>query len=85
MIRYLRFADGAFLAGDTDTGRACYAYPSSPHATRAKRHPAAVATEMVKADTFRPTAPPRLAKKLADRDAAWLAVLRLRGLPVQTA
>lgn len=42
-------AQGAFIAGDTDTGHTCYAYPSSPHADMAARKgaAAAVAARMV--------------------------------------
>ena len=39
--------DGAFIAGDTETGKTCYAYPSSDHANAAKRRAAKVAKEMM--------------------------------------
>jgi len=39
--------DGGFLAGNTETDRTAYAYPSSPHARAALRKPEAVAREML--------------------------------------
>ena len=38
---------GGFLAGDTDTGRTAYAYVTSTHAVKAKRHPDKVAQKMM--------------------------------------
>lgn len=46
MIIYLLDTDGAFIAGDTDTEATAYAYPTSEHATKAKRNPEGVAREM---------------------------------------
>ena len=43
-------ADGGFVAGDEKTGMTAYAYPTSPHATEAKRAPAKVAAEMLHAE-----------------------------------
>ena len=40
-------ADGGFVAGDTVTKRTSYAYPTSIHATTAKRHPIETAREMM--------------------------------------
>jgi hypothetical protein len=42
--------DGAFIAGDTATGRTCYAYPTSTHATKAKKIPQRVAREMMRSE-----------------------------------
>lgn len=39
--------DGGFVAGDEDSRMTAYAYPSSPHAGVAKRHPKAVAEDML--------------------------------------
>lgn len=39
--------DGGFVAGDKGTGMTSYAYPSSPHANVAKKHPKAVAEDMI--------------------------------------
>ena len=39
---------GGFTCGDTDTEHTAYAYPSSVHATAAKRNPAKVAAEMLR-------------------------------------
>lgn len=47
MIRFHLDTDGGFTAGDTSTGLTAYAYPSSTHATRAKRDPLGVAAEMM--------------------------------------
>lgn len=38
---------GGFAAGDTDTGLTSFAYPSSTHATDAKRNADKVAAEMM--------------------------------------
>lgn len=48
MIVHTFDKDGGFIAGDTDTGLTCYAYPSSTHATQAKRASAKVAAKMMK-------------------------------------
>jgi hypothetical protein len=40
-------ACGAFVAGDTHTGRTCYAYETSPNAVFAKRKPEMVAENML--------------------------------------
>ena len=39
--------DGGFVAGDRDSGMTSYAYPSSPHANVAKKHPKLVAEDML--------------------------------------
>lgn len=46
-IQYRMLEDGAFIAGDTNTGRTAYAYPTSSHATLARRLPARIAAEMI--------------------------------------
>lgn len=46
-IRFRTLEDGGFVAGDTDSQITSYAYPSSPHALVAKRHPKAVAEDML--------------------------------------
>ena len=50
MIRFKLETNGAFIAGDTETGRTVYAYPSSTHATQAKWHPKTVAAKMMTAE-----------------------------------
>lgn len=47
MIVYLVDGAGAITAGDTASGLANYAYPSSPWAQMARRDPAGVAAEMI--------------------------------------
>jgi hypothetical protein len=47
MITFKLLPDGGFVAGDTDTGRASYAYPTSSHATIARTMPARIAAEMM--------------------------------------
>lgn len=42
--------DGAFVAGDQDSGMTSYAYPNSPHANVAKQHPRAVAEDMLSSE-----------------------------------
>ena len=49
MIEYLLDAQGGFTCGDTETGLTSYAYPTSTHATLARRVPERIAAEMVKA------------------------------------
>ena len=39
--------DGGFVAGDRGSGMTSYAYPSSPHANVAKKHPKLVAEDML--------------------------------------
>lgn len=39
--------NGGFAAGDTETLRTSYAYPSSPHATAAKAKPSQTARAMI--------------------------------------
>jgi hypothetical protein len=39
--------DGGFVCGDTETRITSYAYPTSTHATSAKRNPTKVAAEMM--------------------------------------
>ena len=46
-IKWAWCPDGGFVAGDPATGRTSYAYPTSTHATLAKRMPAFVAETMV--------------------------------------
>jgi hypothetical protein len=46
-IQFKLLADGGFVAGDTETGRTSYAYPTSPHATMARTMPERIAAEMI--------------------------------------
>jgi hypothetical protein len=46
-ITYKLLEDGAFVAGDTDSRLTSYAYPTSIHATKAKRRPGKVAAAMI--------------------------------------
>lgn len=48
-IQFKLLPDGGFVAGDVDTGRTSYAYPTSTHATLAKRNPEREARIMLKA------------------------------------
>lgn len=47
MIRYRLLPDGGFVAGDTETGRTAYAYPTSPRAEAARKRPEATATAIL--------------------------------------
>jgi hypothetical protein len=47
MLKFNHTPDGAFVAGDTTTGITCYAYPTSEHATKAKKNPLKVAEAMI--------------------------------------
>lgn len=47
MIYYHLGADGSFVAGDSVTRVTSYAFPTSTHATKARRSPASVAKEML--------------------------------------
>lgn len=47
-IVYMLDQQGGFTCGDTATGNTNYAYPSSPHAEAAKRHPDLIANRMVR-------------------------------------
>ena len=46
-IEWRMLDDGGFVAGDISTGNASYAYPTSTHATAAKRKPHQIAIAMV--------------------------------------
>ena len=46
-IVFRMMPDGGFVAGDRDSEMTSYAYPSSPHALVAKKHPKAVAEDML--------------------------------------
>lgn len=47
MVRFKMQSDGGFAAYDAGTGNASYAYPTSEHATIARRLPERIAAEMV--------------------------------------
>ena len=47
MIKFRTLPDGAFVAGDTDTSRTAYAYPTSVYARAAQKRPELVAFDMV--------------------------------------
>jgi hypothetical protein len=47
-IQYKLLTDGGFVVGDTETGITAYAYPSSEHATKARKNPSGIASEMIK-------------------------------------
>ncbi|NUB25743.1 hypothetical protein [Azospirillum brasilense] len=71
-ILFMRTPEGGFLAGDTETGLTSYAFPTSTHATRARKHPAKIAAEMMASET----ASSRSAVPgAAARDAQWLEQL----------
>lgn len=59
--------DGSFTTGDSETGLTCYAFPTSSHATKAKRMPLAVAGEMMRNDNGMDYARKSLAVKHYDR------------------
>jgi len=77
-IRYMITADGGFLCGDTETGLAAFAYPTSPHAEQAKRCPDTIARHMIAAE---PTvAHGRYATPgIEERDRRWIAQLLQTG------
>jgi len=50
MIVHSFISDGGFIAGDTETLRTSYAYPTSAFACDAKRSPGKVAKEMMDAE-----------------------------------
>jgi len=45
--------DGAFVCGDRTTGTTAYAYPTSEHASNAKRHARATAAKMLAGENAR--------------------------------
>ncbi len=45
-VAYRLLPDGGFVVGDIETRLTAYAYPTSTHATEAKRHPKRVALRM---------------------------------------
>ncbi len=50
MVTYQLMTDGAFVAGDTETGRTSYAYPTSANAAGARRRPLLIAKRMIAAE-----------------------------------
>jgi len=46
--------DGSFVAGDTETKRTRYSYPSSPNAVWAKTDPLRTATDMMRQENKMP-------------------------------
>ena len=46
-VVYKLLKNGGFVAGDAESGVTSYAYPTSPYALTAKKHPKAVAEEML--------------------------------------
>ena len=78
-ILYHRYPDGGFLAGDTDTGRASYAYPSSPHATRARLAPDLTARKMCAAENDLPDALIAFCPGVLTRNAGWIELLKREG------
>lgn len=48
MIYHALDSNGGFVCGDSVTGITSYAYPTSEHATKAKKKPGQVALEMIK-------------------------------------
>ena len=49
-ILYKLDDQGGFTTADTDTGRTCYAYPTSYHAEQAKTNPQDTARYMMQAE-----------------------------------
>lgn len=49
-LKYKLLENGAFVAGDIDTGLTSYAYPSSIYAKGARNNPAAIAEIMMIAE-----------------------------------
>ena len=47
-IKYGHDAQGGFIAGDEFSGATVYAYPSSSHATSARKDPRKIAIKMLK-------------------------------------
>lgn len=49
-VQFAYLTNGAFVAGDMNSGMTSFAYPSSPHAIVAKKYPALVAAEMIESE-----------------------------------
>lgn len=65
MVEYKFDKDGGFFAFEPATGYAAYAYPSSHHATKARRNPERIAAEMVAAYGSQMTMLPMFAEHCA--------------------
>lgn len=70
-------SDGGFTCGDTDTEHTAYAYPTSTHATAAKRNPAKVARQMLRqANYLNPLCYPDIVARANARN--WLILNKIR-------
>ena len=77
-ILYRLDAEGGFTVGDTDSGFASYAYPSSPHADAARKNPKRVAAEMheqAKEGAWMRAAGAPAAEQITQSDARMIAQL----------
>lgn len=77
MILFYLDPQGGFTCGDTETGRTAYAYPTSPHADRAKRPElrARTAATMVKRENDMGSAWRERIPGVTERDKQRMAVL----------
>lgn len=72
MIKYRLLPDGGFVAGDTDSSRTAYAYPTSPYAEDAAKRPALTAHAMIN-DAIACTSPVYIQRDYDARNWALLA------------
>lgn len=49
-VIFATLPDGAFVAGDRDSGMTAYAYPGSPHAMMANKHARLIAEDMLRSE-----------------------------------
>lgn len=71
-ILHMHTTDGAFIAGDSETGLTSYAYPSSEFAEKARRTPTKVAAEMMESESGWAR---KVAPGAVQRDAERMALL----------
>lgn len=83
MIRYLHQPDGGFLAGDTSTGIAAYAYPTSTHGSMARRDPGRAARAMVACSCKGTDWAFIRRPEQVERNARWMARLTEHGTGVE--
>lgn len=70
---------GGFTCGDTTTGHTAYAYPSSDHATKAKRAADKVASDMLRqANYLNPLCPADIVNRANERN--WRTLRELGGV-----
>ena len=62
-IVYKLCSDGSFVAGDTETRKTAYAYPTSPYAEHAKRKPDEVAQSLLSCESWRQPCGPKFMRE----------------------